>query len=112
MLTFIVIVYIFVAAVGVYLFAKLFSKTSPKMIIGIIHGAVGLFGIGCLIFYVSFSKSETPAVSILLFVAALLFGGGMLATTMVKKKFPLWIALIHVALAVTGIYFLISFWLS
>ncbi|MBS1552477.1 MAG: hypothetical protein JST15_10480 [Bacteroidetes bacterium] len=112
MLTFIVIVYTVVAFIGIYLFSKLFSATPPKFIVGIIHGSLGLFGIACLIFYVSFSKGDSPAVSVLLFVSALFIGGGMLAAKMTKKKFPLWIALLHAAFAATGIYYLISFWLN
>ncbi|HMS63970.1 MAG TPA: hypothetical protein PKD83_01810 [Ignavibacteria bacterium] len=112
MLTFIVIVYLIVAAIGIYLFAKLFTSESPKMVVGIIHGSLGLFGIACLIFYISFAKGDTPYWSVLLFVIALLFGGGMLTTTMVKKKFPKWIAVIHVLFALSGIYLLIKFWLN
>ncbi|MBK7447344.1 MAG: hypothetical protein IPJ45_15275 [Ignavibacteria bacterium] len=112
MLSFTVAVYITVALLGIYLFTKLFSKNPSKFIIGIIHGSLGLFGIACLIFYVSFSGADSPAISILLFVAALFVGGGMLAAKMTKKKFPLWIALIHIAFAATGIYYLIIFWLK
>ncbi|MBK6538984.1 MAG: hypothetical protein IPG09_14830 [Ignavibacteria bacterium] len=67
MLSFTVAVYIAVAFLGIYLFTKLFSKNPSKFIIGIIHGSLGLFGIACLIFYVSFSGAESPAISILLF---------------------------------------------
>lgn len=112
MLTFIVIIYSIVAIIGLYLFVKLFSKSSPKMIIGIIHGSIGLIGIALLIFYISFAKGDTPYWSVLLFVIAFLFGGGMLATTMVKKKFPKWIAFIHIFIALSGIYLLIEFWLG
>ena len=112
MLTFILIVYAAVAFLGIYLFLKLFSANPSRFIIGIIHGSLGLFGIACLIFYVSFSKGDSPALSILLFVGALFIGGGMLAAKMTKKKFPLWIALLHIAFAATGIYYLISFWIS
>ncbi len=111
MLNFTVAVYVAVALLGIYLFSKLFSANPSKFIIGIIHGSLGLFGIACLIFYVSFSKgdSDSPAISILLFVAALFIGGGMLAAKMTKKKFPLWIALLHIAFAAAGIYYLIIF---
>ena len=111
MLTFAVTIYFKVALIGIYLFTKLFSKNPPKMLVGIIHGALGLFGIGLLIFYISFSKGDTPVESVLLFLSAFLIGGGMLVTRLSGKKFPKWIPFIHIAVAVTGIYFLVSFWL-
>lgn len=112
MLSFIIIVYSIVAILGIYLFAKLNSKSSPKMIVGIIHGSIGLIGIALLIFYISFAKGDTPYWSVLLFVITFLIGGGMLATTMVKKKFPKWIAYIHVLIALSGIYILVDFWIN
>lgn len=112
MLTFIVIVYFIVAAIGIYLLYKFFTNESPKMITGIIHGSIGLFGIACLIFYISFAKGDTPYWSVLLFVIAFLFGSGMLITSMLKKKYPVWILILHVLIAATGIYLLINFRLS
>lgn len=111
MLTFIVILYLIVASIGLYMLVKLFSKTRRKLVVGIIHGSLGLFGLACLIFYISFGKGDTPFESFLILLLALFIGGGLLATNIGGKKFPLWLALIHVGVAVTGIYFLISFWL-
>ena len=111
MLTFIVIVYLIVAAIGLYMFAKLFSKTRRKLVIGIIHGSLGLFGLACLIFYISLGKGETPVESFLLLLLALFIGGGLLATNIGGKKFPLWIVFVHIGVAITGIYFLVSFWI-
>ncbi|MEO7357209.1 MAG: hypothetical protein ABIY50_06825 [Ignavibacteria bacterium] len=112
MLTFIVIVYFLTAAIGIYLFIKLFSNTKRKLVIGIIHGSLGLFGLACLLFYISFSKGDSPVESFLLILFALFIGGGMLATDLTGKKFPLWIAIVHIGFAVTGIYFLVSLWLK
>ncbi len=111
MLTFCVILYFIVASIGIYLFTKLFSGKPPKMLVGVIHGALGLSGIALLIAYTSFQQGDTPVISILCFVMALFFGGGMISTTMSGKKFPRAIAFIHIAIALTGIFFLIRYWL-
>ncbi|MDQ3019177.1 MAG: hypothetical protein M3R36_01190 [Bacteroidota bacterium] len=117
MLIFIIILYLVVASIGIYLFSKIFSKTpskisSPKIVLGVIHGILGLFGISLLIIYTSFQQGETPYVSILLFVLAFFFGGGMFTMSIQGKKFPKVIAFIHIAIAVTGIYLLVKFWLG
>ncbi|MEO8665681.1 MAG: hypothetical protein ABI462_09310 [Ignavibacteria bacterium] len=112
MLTFIIVLYSIVALIGIYLFTKLFLNKPSKLLVGIIHGLLGLFGISFLIIYTSFLPGDTPAVSILLFVAAFFFGGGMFVMSVQDKKFPKVIALIHVAIAVTGIVFLVKFWIG
>ncbi len=112
MLTFIVILYSIVALMGIYLLIRLLSGKPPKLLIGIIHGLLGLFGISFLIIYTSFLEGETPVVSILLFVAAFFFGGGMFVMSVQEKKYPKTIALIHIAIAVTGIVLLVKFWLG
>ena len=109
MLTFIIILYLFVASIGLYLLFKLLSNTPPKMAVGVIHGIIGLFGISLLIIYTSFLEGDTPYLSILLFVLAFFFGGGMFAASVTGKKFPKIIAFIHIAIAILGIYLLISF---
>jgi tellurite resistance protein TehA-like permease len=111
MLTFILILYFVVASIGIYLFTKLFSKNPPKLLIGIIHGMLGLFGISFLIIYTSFKQGDTPVISILIFVVAFFFGGGMFVMSVQGKRFPKAIAFIHIAIAVTGIFLLVKFWL-
>lgn len=111
MLKFIIVLYIIVALIGIYLFTKLFSKTSPKMTVGVIHGILGLFGISLLIIYTSFLEGDTPYLSILFFVMAFFFGGGMFVMSAQGKKFPKVIAFVHIAIALTGIYFLVNFWI-
>lgn len=112
MLIFIIILYLVVASIGIYLFSKQFSKTRPKLLIGIIHGILGLLGISLLIMYTSFLKGDTPYVSILLFVLAFFLGGGMFVMSVQQKKFPKTIAVIHAVVGLTGIFLLIKFWLS
>lgn len=111
MLLFIIILYIAVASIGIYLFTKLLSGKTHKTVIGVVHGILGLFGISLLIIYTSFLPGDTPVNSILLFVLAFFFGGGMFVMSVQGKKYPKVIALIHIAIALTGIYFLVSFWL-
>jgi len=112
MLTVSIILYTIVGLMGVYLFIRLFSKSETNNLIGIIHGSLGLLGIGFLIFYISFVKGESPYVSILLFVIAVFIGGGMLAAKLTGKRFPLWIAVIHAVTALSGIYLLYAFWIN
>ncbi|MEP7145895.1 MAG: hypothetical protein ABI792_02670 [bacterium] len=112
MLTFIVILYFIVASIGIYLLIKLLSGKTSKLVVGIIHGLLGLFGISFLIIYTSFKQGDTPVISILLFVIAFFFGGGMFVMSVQDKKFPKTIAFIHVAIALTGIVLLIKFWLD
>ncbi|HAY34864.1 MAG TPA: hypothetical protein PK536_11260 [Ignavibacteria bacterium] len=110
MLTASVILYTIVGLMGIYLFVRLFSKSKTNNLIGIIHGSLGLLGVGLLIFYISFVKGDTPYISILLFIIAVFIGGGMLAAKLTGKRFPLWIAVIHSVIALSGIYLLYSFW--
>ncbi|MBK9333711.1 MAG: hypothetical protein IPM96_15225 [Ignavibacteria bacterium] len=112
MLTVTIILYTIVGLMGVYLFIRLFSKSKTNNLIGIIHGSLGLLGVGFLIFYISFVKGESPYISILLFVIAVFIGGGMLAAKLTGKRFPLWIAVIHAVTALSGIYLLYSFWIN
>lgn len=112
MLTFIVIFYLIVASMGVYLLIKLYSKEPSKLVVGVIHGLLGLFGISFLIIYTSFLKGDTPFIPILLFVAAFFFGGGMFVMNAQGKKYPRVITFVHIAIALTGIYFLIQFWIG
>jgi peptidoglycan/LPS O-acetylase OafA/YrhL len=112
MLTVILINYIAAGLIGVYLFTKLFSPNPSKLIVGIIHGAMGLAGLGMFVFYISFQKGESPVIPFLLILVAFFFGAGMLATKLSGKKFPKVIAVIHIAIAVTGIVMLIQFYLS
>jgi peptidoglycan/LPS O-acetylase OafA/YrhL len=95
-----------------YLFIKLFSKTRSKFVVGVIHGALGLAGLGVIIIYISFQKGDTPIISFLFLLMAFFFGAGMVVTTLSEKKFPKVIAVIHAALAITGIYLLVEFWIS
>ncbi len=111
LLVIIIILYFIVASIGIYLFTKLYSKKPAKLQIGVIHGMLGLFGISLLIIYTSFLPGDTPYISILLFVVAFFFGGGMFTMTAQGKKFPKVIAFIHIAIAVTGIIFLLMFWM-
>lgn len=112
MLTIAVGLYTIVALIGIYLLVRLFSRTPPKYMIGIIHGAIGLGGIGLLIIYISFKQGDTPYLSILFFLVAFLIGGGMFITRLNGKMFPKWVALLHIAIAATGLYFLVSFWIN
>ena len=112
MLTFIVVQYSVVALMGIYLLIRLFSNKPSKLLVGIIHGLLGLFGVSFLIIYTSFKQGDTPVISILLFVVAFFFGGGMFVMSVQEKKFPKVIALIHVAIAVTGIVLLVKFWIG
>ncbi len=97
---------------GLYLLIKLLSKNPSKLLVGIIHGLLGLFGISFLIIYTSFKQGDSPVASILLFVIAFFFGGGMFVMNAQQKKYPRVITFVHVAIALTGIYFLIRFWLG
>jgi hypothetical protein len=112
MLVFIIILYFVVAALGIYLLTKFLTNKPPKIVIGVIHGILGLLGISFLIIYTSFLKGDTPYISILLFVLAFFFGGGMFVMSIQGKKYPLAIALIHIAIAATGIIFLLNFWMN
>ncbi|MDZ4710768.1 MAG: hypothetical protein SGI89_00420 [bacterium] len=112
MLTFVVIYYTVVALLGLYLFIKFFSKTRAKLVTGIVHGALGLLGLGILIIYISFQKAETPIESFLLLLMAFFFGAGMFVATLTEKKFPKIILFLHVAFALSGVYFLYKFWLG
>lgn len=112
MLVFIIIVYLVVAVVGIYMLSLKLSGKYPKLLTGIIHGALGLFGIACMIFYISFLKEDSPFMSILLFIAALLIGGGILSANLFKKKYPLWLAVVHALTGAAGIYLLIEFWIK
>lgn len=112
MLLFVIIQYLIVAVIGVYLLVKLFSKSRAKFIVGVVHGALGLLGLAFIIILISFQKGDTPIVSFLFLLMAFFFGAGMVVTTLSEKKFPKFIAIVHAALAITGICFLISFWLS
>ena len=110
MLTILVVFYTIVGIMGIYLFTRLFSLEKTNMLVGIIHGSLGLLGIGILIFYISFVEGESPFMSILLFFIAMCIGGGMLAAKLTGKKFPMWLALIHAIVAISGIYLLYEFW--
>ncbi len=112
MLAFILYLYFIVASLGAYLLYKLLTGKSHKTVIGVIHGVLGLFGISLLIIYTSFLTGDTPIVSMLLFILAFFFGGGMFVMSIQEKKFPKAIAFIHIAIAVTGIIFLIKFWID
>jgi NAD/NADP transhydrogenase beta subunit len=112
MLIFLIIFFCTIASIGVYLLIKLYSKTPSKLAVGVVHGMLGLFGISLLIIYTSFLQGETPYISILLFVLAFFFGGGMFAMRIQGKKYPMMIAFIHIVVALSGIYFLFSFWLG
>jgi len=112
MLLFIVILYVIVASIGLFLFIKLMSGKTHKTVIGVVHGILGLFGISLLIIYTSFLQGETPYISILLFVLAFFFGGGMFVMSVQDKKYPKLIAFIHIAIAISGIYYLITYWLN
>jgi hypothetical protein len=109
MLIFIIFLYLIVASIGVYLLTKLLTNRSHKTVIGVVHGILGLFGISLLIIYTSFLPEDTPYESILLFVLAFFFGGGMFVMSVQGKKFPKAIAFIHIAIALTGIFFLFKF---
>jgi len=112
MLIFIVILYVIVASIGLYLFVKLMTGRTHRTVIGVVHGILGLFGISLLIIYISFLQGETPYISILLFVLAFFFGGGMFVMSVQGKKYPKLIAFIHIAIAITGIYYLVTYWLN
>ena len=77
MLTVIIILYTIVGLIGIYLFTRLFSSEKTNMLVGIIHGSLGLMGIGFLIFYISFIEGESPFKSILLFFVALFLAFGV-----------------------------------
>lgn len=112
MLVFILILYVIVAILGVYLLTKFLTNKPHKTVIGVIHGILGLLGISFLIIYTSFLTEDTPYISILLFVLAFFFGGGMFVMSIQGKKFPKAIAFVHIAIALTGIFFLIKFWME
>ena len=111
MLTVTIILYTIVGLMGIFLFVRLFSSKKTDMLVGIIHGSLGLLGIGFLIFYISFIEGESPFMSILLFFVALCIGGGMLAAKLTGKRFPLWIAVLHAVIAIAGLYLLYEFYL-
>ncbi|MBS1517689.1 MAG: hypothetical protein JSS91_06350 [Bacteroidetes bacterium] len=112
MLTVIVIFYSIVVLMGLFLFINLFTSKKIDMLVGIVHGSLGLIGIAMLIFYISFISGDSPYLTILLFVTALFFGGGMLAAKLSGKRFPVWIALIHALIAAAGFSLLVQFWIG
>lgn len=112
MLTVSVVLYTIVGLMGVFLFIRLFSTKYTNMLVGIIHGSLGLLGIGFLIFYISFIEGDSPYMSILLFFVAMCIGGGMLAAKLSGKKFPYWIAVVHALIALSGIFLLYQFMLK
>ena len=109
MLNFILVLYISVAVLGVYLLFKIISSKPPKLLTGIIHGSLGLLGLGLIIGYISFQKGESPVYAFFFLLAAFFFGGGMIATTLSGKRYPKVILMIHVALALTGLVLLLMF---
>ncbi len=112
MLNFILVLYISVAFLGVYLVIKIFSSEPPKLLTGIIHGSLGLLGLAFLIGYISFQKGESPVYAFFFLLTAFFFGGGMIATTLSGKRYPKIILFIHIAFALTGLYFLFLFGIS
>lgn len=100
--------YIIVAVLGVYLAIRVFSKKTPELLVGIIHGALGLLGLGMLVFYISFRESSEPIYAFLALLMTFFFGAGMLATTMSRKKYPKVIAVVHILFALTGLFLLLG----
>ncbi len=103
--------YAIVALLGIYLFVKLFSKTPSKILTGIIHGSLGLAGLGMFVFYISFHEGDAPVIPFLLLLIAFFFGAGMLIAKLTGKRFPLTIAIVHVVIAIAGLVLLAELWI-
>jgi len=112
MLTVLIVLFTIIGLIGVFLLFRILSSKKTNMLVGIIHGSLGLLGMGILIFYISFIKGESPYVSLLIFLVAFFIGCGMLISKLTGKKYPLFIAVIHALTAVTGIYLLYVFWIK
>lgn len=111
-LSFIVIYYVIVGTFGIYLLIRLHSQKPVEMMTGIIHGAMGLLGLAFIIMYISFQKNETPIVAFLLLLMAFFFGAGMFVAKLSGRKFPKAVAYVHAAFAISGLIFLVSFWIN
>jgi hypothetical protein len=105
-LVFIIIFYTVVGLAGIYFLVRLLSGNPVKIIAGVIHGSLGLIGIAILITYISFSENVSVVPSIILFLIAFLIGGGMIFQRADNKSYPVLVAVIHGAIALTGIIFL------
>lgn len=112
MLYLILILYLTVGLIGVFLLTKVISSKPPKLLTGVIHGSLGLLGLALIIGYISFQKGESPVYGFFFLLTAFFFGGGMIAATLSGKKYPKTILVIHVIMAITGLYLLFSFGIS
>jgi hypothetical protein len=109
MQTIITILYTLVAVVGLYMLILRLRKKEPGMMIGIIHGFIGLIGIALLIIVSSYPNSSSAVEPIILLFLAFLLGGGMFSAKVFAGKFNIWLALIHALLAIAGLLFLFRF---
>jgi hypothetical protein len=109
MLNIITVIYIAVALIGIFMFISMLMKKKLSLIVGIIHGVLGLAGIALLIIVSSYASSEGPSEVIIIFFLAFLLGGGIFAAKVFSGKSNIWINVIHAAVALAGIYLLFQY---
>jgi predicted neutral ceramidase superfamily lipid hydrolase len=109
MLNIITVIYIAVALIGIFMFISILMKKKLSLIVGIIHGVLGLAGIALLIIVSSYASSEGPSEVIIIFFLAFLLGGGIFAAKVFSGKSNIWINVIHAAVALAGIYLLFQY---
>jgi hypothetical protein len=109
MLNFITVLYVIVALMGIFMFSAMLFKKKLSLIVGILHGLLGLAGIAMLIILSSYTSSHGPSEVIILLFLAFLIGGGMFAAKVFAGKSNIWIYLIHAVIALAGIYFLFQY---
>lgn len=100
------VLYIIVALAGVYMLVMRLMKKNVNIVLGIIHGFLGLIGIALLIIVSSYGANEAPVEAIMALFITFLIGGGIFSAKVFAGKFSIRAAIIHAIAAIVSILLL------
>ena len=98
------------ALIGLFILIMIFNNRKAPLWLTLLHGALGLGGIGLLVFYSMHFPG--PVVSIVIFAIAATGGLLVFYHDVQNKPIPKWLAVLHGVVAVGGIISLVVFAMS
>ena len=97
------------AIIGIIILKNWMTSANTSRGVVYAHGIFAAAGLIVLVIYALQNPANYPQISIILFVVGALGGFYMFAQDLKKKNSPIWLAIIHALLAVSGFLFLLFF---
>src|SRR6476659_8693032 len=107
MLYLIIGIFALAAIFGLVILKNWFTSAHTSRTTVYVHGIFAAIGLGILIYYMTTNGSSNLRTALILLVIAALGGFYMFFRDLKGKFSPMWLAVIHALLAVTGVGFLL-----